>query len=40
MQGEFNFLLFLLEGARKLVADYWYRNAKSWCWTMSTAATP
>jgi hypothetical protein len=27
MEGEFNFLLFLPEGARQLVADYWYRNA-------------
>jgi len=28
MEGEFNFLLFLPEGARQLVADYWYRNAR------------
>lgn len=28
MEGEFNFLVFLPEGARQLIADYWYRDAR------------
>lgn len=28
MEGEFNFLLFLPEGARQRIADYWYRDAR------------